>query len=59
MSKEIQSCSNYFCEAYKDNTCQRCLNHRLKLYEKRLDDNHISIRNNIKMCDMFVEVKGK
>ena len=53
----ILSCSNYWCECYKNNTCARCLEHRLKLYEKRLDDNCIPKRNNIKKCELHLPVE--
>jgi hypothetical protein len=55
----VLSCSNYYCECYKDNKCQRALEHRLKLFEKRLDDNHIPKRNNNKKCEMWIEPKGE
>ena len=32
---------------------------RLKLYEKRLDDNHIPKRSNSDICDMYIKVKDR
>jgi len=55
----ILSCSNYYCKEYQDNTCQRVLEHRLKLYEKRLDDNHIPKRNNTTKCELWLKPKEK
>jgi len=59
MSSKIQSCSNYYCEGYKNNTCERALEHRLKLYEKRLDDNKITPRSNTKFCELRIIPKDK
>ena len=51
------SCNNYYCIGYKENTCKRGIEHKLKLYNKRLDDNHIDVRNNTELCDLFLGVK--
>jgi len=54
VSKKILSCSNYYCEGYKNNTCARALEHRRKLYEKRLDDNEVTKRSNSKHCELRI-----
>ena len=56
MKKQIiNSCRNYYCSAYKDNKCLRALEHRRKLYEKKLDDNEIPTRNNSYPCELYLE----
>ena len=59
MDSKLLSCSNYFCDGYKLNICERAKEHRLKLYEKRLDDNHIPKRSNSDICDMYIKVKDR
>ena len=51
------SCSNYWCKEYRENSCQRGLEHRVKLFEKRLDDNHIPKRSNTTKCELWLEPK--
>jgi hypothetical protein len=51
----ILSCSNFWCQGFKDNKCQRALEHRRKLYEKKLDDVCVTARSNTKICELYLE----
>jgi hypothetical protein len=51
----IESCNNYYCEGFKDNLCARALEHRRKLYEKKLDDVCVTPRSNTKLCELYLE----
>lgn len=54
-TKQLRSCSNYYCEGYKFNTCARALEHRRKLFERKLDDVIIPKRSNSKHCELHVQ----
>jgi len=49
------SCSNYYCKGYKKNLCKRALLHREKLYNKQIDDNYITKRSNVELCELFID----
>jgi len=51
----LLSCNNYYCIGYKENLCERAIEHRLKLYEKRLDDNQIKHDSSTELCNEYIE----